>query len=101
MVAIPDYVKNSRTTGTTPPQVAARLDPLATSALAGPDRLQAVAGSDGAKLPPCLFPSPSHLLSSAPTEEVLNRPTGMRRRRRSAPDRFAPAVTLFLFFIVE
>jgi hypothetical protein len=46
MVSIPDYVKNPRATGTTPPQVAARLDELAASALAGADRLQAVAASD-------------------------------------------------------
>jgi hypothetical protein len=46
MVSIPDYVKNSGATGTTPPQVAARLDELAASALAGADRLQSAVGAD-------------------------------------------------------
>jgi hypothetical protein len=46
MVSIPDYVKHPRATGITPPQVAARLDELAASALAGAERLQAAAGSD-------------------------------------------------------
>ena len=46
MVSIPDFVKDPRRPGTTPPQVAARLDELAASALAGADRLQAAAGSD-------------------------------------------------------
>jgi hypothetical protein len=46
MVSIPDYVKNPGAPGTTPPQVAARLDELAASALAGADRLHAAASSD-------------------------------------------------------
>ena len=46
MVSIPDYVKDPQAAGTTPPQVAARLDALAASALAGADRLQGAAGSD-------------------------------------------------------
>jgi len=46
MVSIPDFVKDPRKAGTTPPQVAARLDELAASALAGADRLQGAAGSD-------------------------------------------------------
>jgi hypothetical protein len=46
MISIPDFVKNPRQAGTTPPQVATRLDELAASALAGTDRLQGAAGSD-------------------------------------------------------
>lgn len=46
MVSIPDFVKNPSAAGTTPPQVAVRLDELATSALAGADRLQATASLD-------------------------------------------------------
>ena len=46
MVSIPDFVKDPGKAGTTPPQVAARLDALAASALAGADRLQVAAGSD-------------------------------------------------------
>lgn len=46
MVSIPDFVKNPRAPGTTPPQVAARLDVLAANALAGADRLQSAAGPD-------------------------------------------------------
>ncbi len=46
MVSIPDFVRDPRKAGTTPPQVAARLDELAAGALAGADRLQGAAGSD-------------------------------------------------------
>ncbi len=46
MISIPDFVKNPDKAGTTPPQVAARLDALAASALAGADRMQGAAGSD-------------------------------------------------------
>jgi hypothetical protein len=46
MVSIPDFVRDPRKAGTTPPQVAARLDELAAAALDGADRLQAAAGSD-------------------------------------------------------
>ena len=45
-VSIPDYVREPGQAGTTPPQVAARLDALAAGALAGADRLQGAAGSD-------------------------------------------------------
>jgi hypothetical protein len=45
-VSIPDYVRDPARAGTTPPQVAARLDALAAGALAGADRLQGAAGSD-------------------------------------------------------